>query len=197
MTSLSELIRAVQKGDTIAVEALVLQFSGVIRHECAKFGLRDHADLSHSDLVQEVLLRVWTKIHQFKGGENDEQIARAFESWIRRTARSTLSNLYRGRETHKRKPDQPTQSFDEGGQQYGRFRPHQSGPSSIFAKDEEAERLRAAMNQCLDGQTKEIVNRHVVDGQSFRLISEQMSLTYDHVRNAFHCAQAQMAKWLI
>lgn len=196
MTSLSELIRAIQKGDTLAVEELVKQFSGAIRHECAKFGLRDHADLSHSDLVQEVLLRVWTKIHQFRGGESDEQIALAFDSWIRKTARTTLSNLYRSRETYKRKPDQPTQSFDEGGHPYGKFRPHQSGPSSIFIKNEEVERLRAAMDQCLDDQTKEIVNRHVVEGQSFKYISEQMSITYDQVRYAFHGAHALMAKWL-
>ncbi len=196
MQSLCQLIRDAQQGDTLAVEQLVSKFSGVIRYECSKFGNRGHADLSQSDLVQEVLLRVWTKIHQFKGGENDEQIALAFAIWIRRTAQSTLSNLYRGRETLKRKPDQPTQSFDEGGHQYERFRPHQAGPSSIFVNDELAERLRAAMDQCLNDQTREIVKRRVIDGQSFRHISEQMLLTYDHVRNAFHSAQALMAKWL-
>ena len=145
------------------MESLVAQFSGVIRHECAKFGIRDDADLSQSDLMQEVYLQVWTKVYQFRGGEHDQQIALAFESWIRKTARSTLSNLYRNRDAQKRKPDQSIQSFDEGGQPYGRSRPHQSGPSSIFVKIEEAERLRAAMDQCLDDQTKEIVNRYVVE----------------------------------
>lgn len=196
MSNLSELIREARKGDASAVEALVTQFSGVIRQECTRYGLSDHPDLSHSDLVQEVLLRVWTKIHQFEGGGSDEQTAIALESWIRKTARSTLSNLYRGREAAKRKPDRPLQPFDEGGPQYGANRPHQAGPSSVFIKVEETKRLRAAMDHCLDAQTREIVNRHVVEGQSFKDISEQMSLKYDQVRSAFHTAHALLAKWL-
>jgi len=196
MSRLSELIRDVQSGDIIAVEALVSRFSGAIRQECAKYGLRGHADWSQSDLMQEVLLRVWTKIHQFKGGENDEQIAAAFESWIRKTARSTLSNLQRSRKALKRKPDQPTQSFEEVGHQYGILREHPAGPSSIYVRNEEAERVRAAMDQYLDDQTREIIRRHVVDGQTLKHISEQMSLTYDQVRNSFQAAQALIAKWL-
>ncbi len=196
MCSLSESIRNAQRGDSVAVEALVARFSGIIRQECAKYGLRYHADWSQSDLAQEVLLRVWTKIHQFKGGEIDGQIAVAFESWIRKTARSTLSNLQRSRDALKRKPDQPTQSFDEVGHQYGVLRPHPAGPSSIFVRDEEAERVRAAMDQYLDDQATEIIKRHVVEGQSLKHISEQMSLTYDQVRYSFQAAQALISKWL-
>ena len=49
MPSLNDLIRSAQSGDSIAVEALVKQYSGLVRQECAKFGLKNHADMSHSD----------------------------------------------------------------------------------------------------------------------------------------------------
>ncbi len=196
MPSLNDLIRSAQSGDSIAVEALVKQYSGLVRQECAKFGLKNHADMSHSDLVQEVLLQVWTKIYQFKGGDDDEQTTRTFQVWIQKNARSTLINLFRNRQAQKRMPEGGVRPFDEAAQEYDKNRVHQSGPSSIFSKAEEDSRLREAIHQCLDKQSREIVQRHIVEGQSFKEIAEQMSLTYDQVRYAYHTARTELAKWI-
>ena len=72
----------------------------------------------------------------------------------------------------------------------------QPSPSSIMVRVEEVERLKEAMNNYLDERTREILNRYVVDGQSFKSIAAEMSLTYDQVRYAFHEAHAKLERWL-
>lgn len=197
MPNLSEYIRDAQNGDASALEKLILQFSGTIRRECTRYSLNLPPDLSHSDLVQEVLLRVWTKIGQFKGVEQEETQALVFECWIIKNARSTLHNLIRDRGAQKRMPAEGITSFDEVAQEYHKHQDNQSGPSSILAKDEEAERLKVAMNRYLDDREREILIRYIVEGQTFKQISEDMSLSYDQVRYAFHTAHTGLANWLV
>lgn len=193
MPSLSELIRDAQLGNQVAAEILVLRYRRTIELECAHYNVAKHADLSQSDLVQEILLRVWVTIYQFRGGDDEEYTAAAFESWIRKNARSVLSNLYRSRSAQKRRPENGLQSLDEDLQ--GDPNP-QPSPSSIMVRVEEVERLKEAMNNYLDERTREILNRYVVDGQSFKSIAAEMSLTYDQVRYAFHEAHAKLERWL-
>lgn len=196
MPSLCELIRGVRNGDAIAVETLVNRFSGSIRQECAKYGLSKHPDWSHSDLEQEVLLRVWMKIDQFKGAEQEEYAALAFEGWVRKTARSVLSNLQRDRNARKRMPEDGIGTFDEATQDYHHNHNRQRRPSSILARDEEVQRMREAMDRYLDARDREILNRYIVEGHSLKQISVQLSLTYDQVRYAFHAALTELEKRL-
>ncbi|MEO8272262.1 MAG: sigma-70 family RNA polymerase sigma factor [Aureliella sp.] len=193
MPSLSELIREAQLGNQVAAEILVLRYRDTIEHECAHYNVTKYADLSQSDLVQEILLRVWVTIYQFRGGNEEESTAAAFESWIRKNARSVLSNLYRNRSAQKRVPENGLHPLDEDFQ----ADPNpESSPSSVMARAEEVERLKEAMNVYLDERTREIVNRHIVDGKAFKSIAAEMSLTYDQVRYAFHGAHAKLERWL-
>lgn len=197
MPQLIEQIRAAQRGDEQAMEALIVHYSQPIRQECSKIGLTNQADLSHSDLMQEVFMQVWKKIQQFKGTvDGQEHVERAFELWLRKNARSALGDLVRRRQAQKRKPDDCLEIFDDEVQNNGRNRSQPSGPSSIFYKHEEAERIRMAMHDCLDEQARQIVLRHIVDGETFQQIAESTSLSYDQVRYAFHCAQAKLAQRL-
>ena len=193
MPSLSELIREAQLGNQVAAETLVQRYRSTIELECAHYNVAKHADLSHSDLVQEILIRIWVSIYQFRGGNEEETTAAAFESWIRKNARSVLSNLYRNRSAQKRAPENGLHSLDEDLQRDPNPQP---SPSSVVARVEEVERLNDAMNNYLDDRTREILNRHIVDGQSFKSIAAEMSLTYDQVRYAFHEAHAKLERWL-
>lgn len=196
MDSLKELLQLARAGDSRAVELLVQQYSNAIRQECSSYSMHLPADLSMSDLVQEVLLRVWTKLDQFKGDSLDGDTALIFESWMRKTARSALNDLYRNRIAQKRMPEEPIQHFDEAALTYQNYRTHEAGPSSIFAKDEDVTRLQVAMNRYLDGNTLEILNRYIVEGQTFKEIAEAMGQSYEQVRYAFHAAIGELGKRL-
>lgn len=196
MPGLRELITKAQRGSESALECLVTQFAGVIRQECARYVFSLAPDLSQADLEQEVILRVISRIHQFNGAEALEHLQAAFESWIRVSARSTLSNLHRNRNAQRRSPQNGMGAFDESALDYHKHLQNQSGPSSILAKDEERERLIEAMNNRLDDRTREILTRYIVEGQTFRQICEDLSLSYDQVRYAFHKAQAELKNWL-
>lgn len=195
-SNLRNTIRDAQQGCAEAIEALVMQFAGVVQQECARYAANLPPDLSQADLVQEVLLRVLTKLHQFHSLSDEQPTQAAFASWIRVSARSTLNNLHRARNTQQRAPRQALTAFDETALQYQQHLPCPSGPSSILAREEEAERLRDTMQRRLDERTLEILNRHIVDGQSFKEICDAMSLSYDQVRYAFHTAQTQLKDWL-
>lgn len=194
--NLRNTIRDAQQGCVEAIELLVMQFAGVVQQECARYSTNLPPDLSQADLVQEVMLRVLTKVHQFRSLSDQQPTQAAFASWIRVSARSTLNNLHRARNTQQRTPRQALAAFDEVSMQYQEYLPTQSGPSSILVREEEAARLRDTMQRRLDERTLEILNRHIVEGQSFKEICDAMSLSYDQVRYAFHTAQTQLKDWL-
>lgn len=196
MPTLSQLIHCAQGGDVAAVEELMQRFQATIRYECSRFGLNNHADLSVSDLTQEVLLQVWVKLPQFKGSDDEEHTGRAFEVWLRKNARTALSNLHRNRTAQKRMPQQRIEPYLDDGQVLDRKRVEPERASSVFRHQEDAERLKQAMAECLDEQTRLIVHSYVVDGKTFKEIAEQLSLTYHQVRHAFDNACARLEKWL-
>ena len=84
--ALNELLREAQNGEKAAIEELVSQFSRSIESECAKYGISQHPELSQSDLFQEVVFRVWTKINQFNSIA-EENVELVFDHWVRKTAR--------------------------------------------------------------------------------------------------------------
>ncbi len=196
MQPLIEVIRNAQAADMQAVEKLLNHYSHLIRQECERYGLGGQADLSGSDLSQEVSLQVWLRLYQFRGAESDEQTVRAFECWLRLTARSVIINLHRNRSAQKRKPDGDIQAFDEdnlGQAQPGRST---STASSIYIRQEEIERMAEVFERRLDSLDREIVTRHVLLGETFRQIAQELSLDYDDVRRMFHAACTKLANWL-
>jgi RNA polymerase sigma factor (sigma-70 family) len=196
MLSLSQLIHDAQGGDAAAVEQLMERFRSTIRYECDHFGLHEHADLSVSDLTQEVLLQVWVKLPQFKGSDDEEHTGRAFVVWLRKNARTALSNLYRNRTAQKRMPQQPIESYRDDGQVQDRKRDEPPQASSIVRHQEDAERLNQAIEECLDERTRLIVRSYIVEGKTFKEIADQLSLTYHQVRHAFENACARLGRWL-
>lgn len=183
MQELRDLILDAQAGDAEAIEKLVEKFSELIQRECARYGVWQNPELSHADLIQEVMFLVWTKIGQFKGAENENADA-MFTQWVRVTAQSVLKNMHRARNAKKRKPDEKIEVFDESVQGVHN-RNHVKTASSIFSTKEQVERLNAAMKDTLDVEGREILNLRIVEGLSLREISTKLSLSYDQVRYKF------------
>ena len=202
MTSLSNepmsfqrLLKAAQKGNKSAVDQIILQYSHIIQRECAKYGLWQHPDWSHSDLVQEVLFRVWDKIQSFRGADTaNPQVV--FEHWIRKTARTVLSNLQRKRSAKKRKPENGVGVFDEANQQYQNHVEGEKTPSSIMVRNESVEQLQEAISACLNDEAKTILELRMTEGLSLTEIAERLEMTYDMIRNRYKTSLRLLEKWL-
>ena len=190
-----QILQDAQAGDVESVESLVAKYSPMIAEECGKYGLWQHPDWSQSDLMQEVMLRIWMKLDQFKGVDTDNPEV-VFGQWIRTTARNVLNSLHRHRMAKKRMPDRAPKVFDEVTEIYSKNRNSTPSAGSQFVRDEEAERLQAAMSECLDQQGQLVLNLRVVEGLSLKQISERLSLSYDQVRYKFEKSLAELQKKL-
>ena len=162
-----------------------------IEQECIAYQSLKGPDLSHSDLVQEVTVRVWEKITQFKGldSASEEEFRNLrFEAWLRKTARSVLNNLYRDRRAQKRNAGIRIQTLD-GNQDAAAVDPT---PSSILGQREEYSRVRQLLNERLDDVSRDVVLLHINDALTFQAIADQLGLTYDQVRHKYRAAMKQM-----
>ena len=195
MTTLNQLLVKARQGDAPAIEALVSKFSPLIEQESAKFGILQQPELSHSDLFQEVALRVWTRIDQFNGvADGNSEVV--FEQWVRSTARSVLNNLVRAGKTRKRSPPTRLQSLDEANIALAENKNHNKTASSIFALNEEVDRLHQTIEKYLDPISREILKLRIIDGLSIKDISQRLSLTYEQVRYNYHKSLAELERRL-
>lgn len=174
-----------------AYERLMAQYRLAIEQECSAYQSLQSAELSHADLVQEVTLRVWERITQFKGLELDgeEQFRNLrFEAWLRKTTRSVLNNLYRDRKAFKRNPQNAVQSLDAANETIAKS----SSASSIASREEEQSRVRSALYRCLDDTVRNVVILHIHQNYTFPQIAEKLGLTYDQVRHKYRSALKQI-----
>ena len=196
---MSEPLRAViidaQNGESWAVERIVAEFSDLIRQECSKYGLWQHPEWSHADLYQEAMVHVLGRIGQFSGIDSAQPRA-AFEQWVRVTTKNWLSNSERFRTAKKRYPENGFTKNDGSKMPYDDVPNAAKTASSIFARDEEADRLREAMEEHLDGQEKEVLLLRVAEGLSLKEISSRLSLSYDQVRYKYEKSLAELQKHL-
>ncbi len=189
MLELRQLLASAIQGNPEAFAQLIERFGHIVQNECRRHCGGGPLDGSISDQTQEVFLRVWTKLDQFRGDANEGVELGAFEAWLRTTARSVLLNLSRRRVAQKRSPLPGDGSVSQVAD------PRGSTPSSITGRREEGLRLVAAMGRCLDSASQRIVLLRVVEGRSLNEIAEQLGMTYDQVRYRFHRALDALAEY--
>ena len=196
MQPLRPIIRLAQDRDQAAFQYLMAKYVSLLRQECEQYGLNEHVDLSCSDFMQEILAQIWFKLPQFQGVEGEEDNRRVFEGWLRQVTKSVVISLKRSRSAQKRMPNEEIQTYDET--LPADAAPQESEPtaSSIFIRNESCERVRMAMEYCLNDVTRVIVELHIVDGLSFQEIGERVSLSTNQVRYQFHKACSEMERWL-
>ena len=178
-------------GNQPAYARLMALYRNSIEQECIAYQSLKGPDLSHSDLVQEVAVRVWEKITQFKGldSASEEEFRNLrFEAWLRKTARSVLNNLYRDRRAQKRNADMRIQTLD-GNQDAAAVDPT---PSAIVGQREEYSRVRQLLNERLDKASRDVVLLHINEALTFQAIADQLGLTYDQVRHKYRAALKQL-----
>ncbi len=103
---ISDLEKA-KLGDPVAVASLVSRFEPVVACECSRFGALNGAELSRADLVQEVWLRIWTRIGQFRGSSDEVVSQQMFTKWLRVTAKNVIVNVLKKAGARHRYPEHP------------------------------------------------------------------------------------------
>jgi RNA polymerase sigma factor (sigma-70 family) len=198
--SFNDLIRRAQAGEPRAQEELL----AVVRPYLEKLaeGIADpsHASKSVSDLVQDTLLRVWLKLPQFEGTNDDQQSWLMFRTWAGKIARRLHLNSRRDRKAQRRRPERPIVSLQAGPPQSPDnserkgLDPPAPGPtaSATLRQDEQARLVQAALDRLTDRTSRDVVRLHFFEGVSLRQIAERLDLTYDQVRYRFQTAMQSL-----
>lgn len=193
-----DLLTKAQIGDRGAEERLL----GVIREHLGKTALR-YADVgqaveSTSDLVQEASVKVWQRLDQFRGGESDEETLAMFLAWTNQIVARLGLNAKRDRATQRNRPDRPVVrlavSAADSSTTGVRSGPSSTepSPSENVRSSEAAVAIRRALDQLTDATERDILRRCFFEGQSLRIISREMNLSYDIVRERFRTSMKRL-----
>ncbi len=181
MEGFLDTLRLAQTGDESSLRELISHFQADVRGVC--FDVRiDDADLSYSDLQQEVWLRVWCKIDQFVGTQDEQVCWAMFRRWLRTTSRNVILNIMQSRQTDRRRPEHRPLSLN------GLFggtciEPEDSAtPSRFVSEQEEATRVRVAIAAIECPQSRRIIELRFFENHTLQQIANEMGLTYDQVR---------------
>ena len=69
-------------------------------------------------------------------------------------------------------------------------------PSANAQGDEQRQLIRAALEEILEGEDREIVRLRFFEGLSLRQISERLTLGYDHVRERYQLSMRRLEREL-
>ncbi len=198
MEGFLDTLRLAQTGDESSLRELISRFQADVRGVC--FDVRiDDADLSYSDLQQEVWLRVWCKIDQFVGSPDEQVCLSMFRRWLRITGRNVILNVMESRQADRRRPEHRPLSLNGlfGG---SCFEPEDSAtPSRCLLEQEEATQVRAAIAAIECPQSRRIIEMRFLKNRTLHEIADELGLTYDQVRehsaNALYAFQKMFEKW--
>ncbi|HVC92133.1 MAG TPA: sigma-70 family RNA polymerase sigma factor [Pirellulales bacterium] len=190
---LSQLVRRAQSSDPAAVAELLARLRPDLARFAEHFGDVSTGDESASDLAQEAALRLWEKLGQFEGGNNDERTAAMLHDWLEKLVRRLATNRREARHAAKRRPERPVFSFgapagtDSRPKHLG-LEPAEGGPtpSAIACAAEVDARVRAALAAVPDPTDRQIIELCFFEAMSLRAVAGRLDLTYDKVRERYH-----------
>lgn len=195
MTGFLQTLRRAQEGDAGSLRELISQFQADVRGVC--FDVRiDGADLSYSDLQQEVWLRVWCKLDQFAGTSDEPVCLAMFRRWLRKTARAVTLNVIQSRRTQRRSPARvPSSLSGLAGERLAE--PNDPAtPSRFVADQEEASRIRAAIAALQCPQSRRIIELRFLENRSLHEIAAELGLTYDQTRERCSAAMWHLHQFI-
>jgi RNA polymerase sigma factor (sigma-70 family) len=201
--SLSDLIRAAQRGDAAATNELL----GVIRPELDRLARVWDATAgpgeSASDIVQDAEVRIWERLPQFRAVAADGDLRVAFRAWFAAIVRTVGANANRARHAQRRAPSGGVQSLDElaAGGSHGRglaFDPAGSEwtPGTKAQANEEAVRVRQAIDALPDASIREIVHMRFYEGASLKEIADRLGISTDTASDRLHAGLRSLERTL-
>ncbi len=189
-----DIVRKAQAGDTGALDEL-FRFARPVVERIVRARTTPPNE-SVNDHVQNTCARIFEKLDQFDGARtvsDDEQCIAVFVGWVRQVTLSVLANAPRGRERFRKVRIEPAGSTNTPGNDP----PAPDGTPSTYARaDEESKLVLAAVDALPDPINREIVKLRFFDGLSLREITEQLSLTYDVVRERYKTSMRRLRREL-
>jgi RNA polymerase sigma-70 factor, ECF subfamily len=180
-SSLSEAIRLAQQGDAAAFEIVYQQHCGRVYALCLRM-LRDPVEAE--DLAQEVFIRLFRKIHTFRGES-------AFSTWLHRlTANLVLMRLRR------KKPVSISLDDVRGSEEEdAKPRPEIGGPDPRLSGLIDRVNLQAAIDQLPEGY-REIFILYDVHGYEHNEIAQILGRSIGSSKSQLHKARKRLRELL-
>src|SRR5262249_54586012 len=162
----NEVVQRAQAGEAQAQEELLQVLRPYLEQLARGLAATPRASRSAADLVQEALLRVWQRLDQFAGHEDDEQAWAMFCAWVGQIVRRLNLNEKRDRSAQRGSPPRPMASL-----QGGRNQAEDGGPgidlpspdptaSKYVQRNEQAELVKEAMDRLGNDPAVSAVRMH-------------------------------------
>jgi RNA polymerase sigma factor (sigma-70 family) len=191
---LHDFLKRAQGGDRQAMDQLLAVLRPHLEQLARRHADPDCVSESTADLVQEAALRIWLKLEQFRGGEDPEQTTAMFLDWVKQLVGHLGLDRQRAHHAQRREPSQRLLRLDAGqgseASSTGGIDPAAGGPtpSANAGLEEQAQRIRAALEKLPQATDREIMQLCFFEGLSLRQIAERLQLSYDKVRERYHCS---------
>ncbi len=178
---------AAKNADRTAMESLMIRFGPLIRAECFEFVVRGGSEISHSDLSQEVMVQVWSRLAQFRGVAENDVCLVIFQKWLRITARNTVTKILAKRRATTRAPNGGMAPFCPNGREWDLTVSAGETPSRLLAEHEQVEKIHEAIG-ALDDEQRRLIRLCFFERCTLKQAAERMALSYDQVRLRFNRA---------
>lgn len=189
----NELLQRAKANEPLAVDQLLARLTPRLKQFALTHAGFGCAAESVSDLVQEVAVRIWKKLDQFAGSEDDLVSEAMFHQWVEQIVRNLARDMRRDRNTQRRSPpnailplNMPSPQDASGSELALEPAADQESPSSLVRTDEQARLIQKALQSLSDDTVKQILELRFVQGLSLRQISDRLGIGYDKVRDQYN-----------
>jgi RNA polymerase sigma factor (sigma-70 family) len=198
-----ELVKRAQEGHPEALDQLLSAVRPELVRRARSYMTDEHPESSASDLVQNVCLRAWRNLAQFRCGADDEQTWLQFRAWMLRILARLGLNAVRSRSAQRRRPPQRPLRIGvsrpgerDGSRQVAEPPGDDSTPSSRVRAREEAALLRQALCTLPDALDRTILEMRFFDGLPLRQIAARLRLSEDKVSERCHFSLRRLERHL-
>jgi len=198
----NEVVRQAQAGEVQAQEELLQILRPYLEQLGRGLATSPRASRSSSDLIQEALLRVWQRLDQFTGHEDDHQSWTMFCAWVGQIMRRLNLNEKRDRGARRRRPTRPIKSL-QGERPQGEARgpsidPPSEDPtaSKSAQRNEQVELVKEALDRLGNDPAVVAVRLHFFEALTLKQVAERLQVSYDKARQLFQSGMRQLEQEL-
>jgi len=174
----SDLIERARNGDQKAFVELVTGYERIIRSVVQSFS-RNIRDYEEDDLVNEVILRAYKTIPDFRGDEI------AFKYFLRRTARGLCLNIIKKQGQHRQAREEVKAHTHSDPVR----------PDNIYLTGEIRKCVQKAIG-LLPEKLRKVVMLKDIDGLKYETIAENLSVPIGTVQSRINRGREQLKKLL-
>jgi RNA polymerase sigma-70 factor (ECF subfamily) len=181
-----ELMGRIRQGDEAAFELLAGRHTSPLRRRLVAM-VRDRA--AAEDMLQEVLLRLWTRADQWQG-------TGSVGGWLKRTATNLALNHLRSARRRRERPLQPPSQEPEGEEDLvpgWMIDTATLGPDAALEQAELRRRMRRLMDE-LPGEKREVLQLLYDEETDVEEAARRLRVPPGTVKSRLHYARKHLAR---